>query len=145
MPDLSGRTAIVTGASRGIGLAIATALRRDGAFVCITGRKHARWMRRQELLALMGAAVGNTADPTHRNEVVSAVIREFGRVDMLVNNVGINPVFGPLVDTELRALTKIYDTNVVSALGWIQETYHQSMNATGGANRERGLRRRPAS
>ena len=135
MSSLSGRSAIVTGGSRGIGLAIAQALHREGAAVCITGRKQDALNEALETLGTerVLAVAGHAADEAHRAETVAAVIREFGQVDILVNNVGINPVYGPMIETDLGIVRKTLDTNVVSALGWIQEAYHRSMAATGGA------------
>lgn len=135
MSSLSGHSAIVTGASRGIGLAIAQALHREGAAVCITGRKQDALNEARETLGTerVLAIAGHAADEAHRAETVGAVIREFGQVDILVNNVGINPVYGPMIETDLGIVRKTLDTNVVSALGWIQEAYHRSMAGTGGA------------
>ena len=100
LTDMQGRVAIVTGASRGIGLAIATELRRRGALVCLTARKDGQLQDaarglgdESQVIAVAGAA----DDPVHRSEAVSRTMTTFGRVDMLVNNIGVNPVYGPLI------------------------------------------------
>src|SRR4051794_1737619 len=99
---LAGKVAIVTGASRGIGLAIAERLVREGAKVCITARKRGPL---EEAIARFpeGAAIavaGKADDPDHRLEVLETVAREFSRLDVLVNNAGINPTYGPLMELE---------------------------------------------
>ena len=134
--SLAGRTAVVTGASRGIGLAIAEQLVRDGARVVITAR-------RQEgidaAVTTLGGAehalgvAGGADDPDHRAEVVGRALETFGSVDLLVNNTGINPVYGPLVGLDLVAARKIVEVNCIAALGWVQECHRQWMGDHGGA------------
>lgn len=57
----------------------------------------------------------------------------FGRVDFLVNNAGTNPVFGPIADLDLNVARKVFETNVVSALGFAQRTWHAWQKDNGGA------------
>ena len=57
----------------------------------------------------------------------------FGRVDFLVNNAGTNPVFGPIADLDLNVARKVFETNVVSALGFAQQTWHAWQKENGGA------------
>ncbi|KFF60263.1 3-ketoacyl-ACP reductase [Cryobacterium sp. MLB-32] len=123
---LEGRTALVTGASRGIGLAIAHRLVAEGARVCITARNAEPL---NECLAEFPAGsviavAGKSHDPEHRLEVLDTVAREFGALDILVNNVGINPVYGPLVDLDLEAARKITEVNLFGTLAWIQDVVH---------------------
>jgi 3-oxoacyl-[acyl-carrier protein] reductase len=133
MGSLSGQVAIVTGASRGIGYAIAEAFVREGASVCITGRKQdALDTARVALGGPVLTIAGNTSDEEHRRAAVGATLAEFRRLDILVNNTGINPAYGPLIEIDLGALRKTYDTNVVSALGWVQEAHAQAFGAGGG-------------
>jgi len=63
---------------------------------------------------------------------VQATIERYGRVDVLVANVGINPVVAPLAELDLGVMTKVLDTNVVSSLGWIQAVHHAWMRTHGG-------------
>lgn len=131
-----GRTAIVTGASRGIGLAIAQRLVDDGAKVVITARK-------QEALdaaaAQLGgpevalAVAGRADDTAHQDEVIARAIETFGGADLLVNNTGINPVYGPLVDLDLDAARKILEVNVLSTLSWVQKVNAAWQREHGGA------------
>jgi NAD(P)-dependent dehydrogenase (short-subunit alcohol dehydrogenase family) len=119
----AGKVALVTGASRGIGLGVAERLVAEGAQVVITARKQEALD--DALVALGGpdralAVAGRADDPDHRAEAVERAVSELGSLDLLVNNVGINPVAGPLVDLDLAAARKIAETNLISTLGWTQ-------------------------
>lgn len=120
------KTAIVTGASRGIGLAIAQRLTRMGARVCLTARspepleKALATLSRRDSIAVAGRA----DDIDHRREVLNQVAEQFGRLDILVNNAGINPAYGPLMELDLDSARKIFEVNVLAMLGWIQDAYH---------------------
>jgi len=132
--DFSGKTALVTGASRGIGLGIARELLSRGAAVTITGRKADQLAA---AAAELGGGVltvqGNAGDDASREEVVARTMAEFGSLDVLVNNTGINPQFGFLVDADLNAVRKIFDVNVVAALGFVQLAWKAWMGEHGGA------------
>jgi NAD(P)-dependent dehydrogenase (short-subunit alcohol dehydrogenase family) len=133
---LAGKTAIVTGASRGIGLGVAQRLVEEGARVVVTARKAEALAEAVESLGgpevALGVA-GNAADPEHRAETVARAVETFGSLDHLVNNTGINPAFGPLMELDLDVARKIMDTNVVAALAWTQEAHRAWMKAHGGA------------
>ena len=70
------------------------------------------------------AIAGKSDDPKHRAEVYDTIAEKFGRLDVLVTNVGINPVYGPLIDLDLDAARKILDVNVLGTLAWVQEAVH---------------------
>jgi NAD(P)-dependent dehydrogenase (short-subunit alcohol dehydrogenase family) len=132
---LLGSTALVTGASRGIGYAIAAALAARGASVTITARKPEALAEAVERLGpdrAMGVA-GAADDPAHREEAVARTIERFGSLDLLVNNAGVNPQHGPLVDADLGAVRKILEVNVTGALAWTQLAWRGWMAANGGA------------
>ncbi|WP_138760989.1 SDR family oxidoreductase [Modestobacter altitudinis] len=136
MSSFEGRTALVTGASRGIGLAIAQSLVDRGARVVVTARKADALAAAVEQLGGPDKAVavaGNAGDAEHRAEAVRTAVETFGSLDCLVGNVGINPVFGPLMDAPLDAFRKILDTNVVSSLGLVQEAWRAWMREHGGS------------
>jgi 3-oxoacyl-[acyl-carrier protein] reductase len=90
---LAGRAAVVTGGTRGIGLAIARALAEDGASVVVSGRDAARLESAVKELETLGAsALGVAADQSKREDcdrLVDAAKERFGRIDVLVNNAGI--------------------------------------------------------
>jgi 3-oxoacyl-[acyl-carrier protein] reductase len=117
-----GRTAVVTGASRGIGLAIAERIVAEGGRVCVTARK-------PEALSAAVSGLGDAAigvagaadDPAHQDEVLRTVADRFGRLDVLVNNTGINPVYGPVLDADPAAIRKIFEVNVLAALAWVSK------------------------
>ncbi|GAA1011028.1 MULTISPECIES: SDR family oxidoreductase [Streptomyces] len=135
MTELSGKVALVTGASRGIGYAVAEALVARGDRVCITGRNEDAL---KEAVANLGSdrvigVAGKAHDEAHQAEAVERVMEAFGRVDYLVNNAGTNPVFGPMADLDLNVARKVFETNVISALGFAQRTWHAWQKDNGGA------------
>ena len=136
MRRFEGRTAVVTGASRGIGLGIARRLVAEGARVVVTARKQPA---RDEAVALLGgpdvalAVAGRADDPQHRDETFALAVSTFGPVDLLVNNTGVNPAYGRLVDLDLDAARKIVDTNVVATLAWTQAAWRNGLGDNGGA------------
>jgi NAD(P)-dependent dehydrogenase (short-subunit alcohol dehydrogenase family) len=128
---LDGRKALVTGATRGIGHAVAAALVAQGAEVCITGRK-------AETLAeaLKGFPPGTRGRPCHQGDP-SAIERLFAELDAegftpdaVVVNAATNPVMGPLLGIELDAWKKILDVNLTGAL-WTARCAAKRMTAGG--------------
>ncbi|WP_326751561.1 SDR family oxidoreductase [Streptomyces hirsutus] len=133
--ELSGKVALVTGASRGIGLGVAEALVARGDRVCITGRNEDTLKEAVEKLGadrVIGVA-GKAHDEEHQAVAVERTMEAFGRVDFLVNNAGTNPVFGPIADLDLNVARKVFETNVISALGFAQRTWHAWQKDNGGA------------
>ena len=131
-----GAVAIVTGASRGIGLGIAEKLVAEGARVVITARKPDALAEAVERLGGPSKALGvagNAADESHQDEVLQAARDTFGGLDYLVNNTGINPVYGPMVELDLDAARKIFEVNCLSALSWVQQAHRAWMGEHGGS------------
>jgi NAD(P)-dependent dehydrogenase (short-subunit alcohol dehydrogenase family) len=114
--DLSGRVAIVTGGSRGIGQAIALALASYGADVVVASRKQEDLdVVAGEIRALGRKAAAIATHMRSREDIdklVQATLDEFGKIDILVNNAGTNPYFGPLLDMEERAWDQIMTVNL---------------------------------
>ena len=130
-----GRVAIVTGASRGIGLAIAQRLVSEGAKVCITARKPEPLAEAVQELGeehAIGIA-GKADDVDHQAEAVDRTVRTFGKVDVLVNNTGINPGYGPMIELEPGIARKTFEVNVLGALSWTQQVYRAWMREHGGS------------
>ncbi len=112
--SLEGRVAIITGASRGIGEAIAVRFAEHGAKVVLVARKPdalngvvAKLPKGQAL-----AVPGHTGKAEDVKAVVKAAIDAFGKVDVLVNNAAANPYFGPMLDIEDSAWDKTFEVNV---------------------------------
>ncbi|MEV5879551.1 SDR family oxidoreductase [Streptomyces sp. NPDC052101] len=135
LPELSGKVALVTGASRGIGYGVAEALVARGDRVCITGRGEDALKEAVDKLGSdrVIAVAGKAHDLAHQAEAVERTMEAFGRVDFLVNNAGTNPVFGPIADLDLNVARKVFETNVISALGFAQKTWHAWQKDNGGA------------
>src|SRR5579864_8705491 len=114
--DLTGKVAIVTGASRGIGRAIAEVFAREGARVVICGRK-------QETLDQAAREIGPAVKPIachvgradQIENMVAFTAREFGPVDILVNNAATNISFGPCLEADEAQFDKMIEINLKSA------------------------------
>jgi NAD(P)-dependent dehydrogenase (short-subunit alcohol dehydrogenase family) len=119
-----GKTALVTGASRGIGLAIAQRLVADGARVVITARGQDKL---DEAVAALGGPskaigiAGKADSADHRAEVFARIGSEFGSLDFLVNNAGINPAYGKTLEVGDDAIRKIFEVNLIGSLAWSRE------------------------
>ena len=132
--DLTDRVAIVTGASRGIGLATAVALHEAGAHVVLTSRSQES---ADEAASSVGErAVGiaaHAADDEASRACVAQVMERFGRVDVLVNNAGTNPAYGPLMSMDHARVAKTMDVNLWAPLRWTQLVVEAWMGEHGGA------------
>jgi NAD(P)-dependent dehydrogenase (short-subunit alcohol dehydrogenase family) len=136
MEAMRDRVAIVTGASRGIGLGIAAELVRQGAKVCITARGADALAAAVTELGGPDVAIavpGKADNADHQAEAVARTMAAFGRLDMLVNNTGINPVYGPITDTDPAAAAKILAVNVLAPLAWTRRARDAWMGEHGGS------------
>lgn len=132
---MADQVAIVTGASRGIGFAIAQRFVAEGYKVCITGRDAQALDQAAKDLGGAEVAIGVAGkgdDAGHRAAVIDTVLGQFGPVTTLVNNIGINPAYGPLGTLDLAAARKMIDVNVLGTLGWVQEALRGGL-AEGGS------------
>jgi NAD(P)-dependent dehydrogenase (short-subunit alcohol dehydrogenase family) len=135
--NLEGKVALVTGASRGIGKAIAGAFAAVGASVMLSSRK-------QDALVAAAADIGagggetavfaaNAGEPDQIAACVAATVERFGRVDILVNNAATNPYMGRAIDIDLPRFDKTWQVNYRGPVVWAQEVWKASMEARGGS------------
>lgn len=115
--DLQGKTALVTGASRGIGASIAQLLAAQGAHVIVSSRKPDGCEAvAQQIRAAGGQATAmacHIGEPAQMEALYAAIDQQFGgKMDILVNNAATNPYFGPITDTPLEAMQKTIDVNI---------------------------------
>ncbi len=120
MFDLDGKTALITGGTRGIGRATAEAMARAGAEVVVSSRKEDACAETAKAIqAAGGKAVGIACNVSHADQIEALVAKSldaFGKIDILVCNAAVNPYMGPLKDINDDAFDKILDTNVKNVL-----------------------------
>lgn len=131
---LDGKVALVTGASRGIGQAIAQAYVNAGAKVMLSSRK-------QEALEASAAEIGgetavfaaNAGEPDQAEACINATLERFGSLDILVNNAATNPYMGPAVDIDQSRYDKTFQVNLRGPFFWIQKAWNAAMKEHGGS------------
>jgi NAD(P)-dependent dehydrogenase (short-subunit alcohol dehydrogenase family) len=130
---LDGKVALVTGASKGIGRAIAATYAASGAQVMLSSRKQEAL---DEAAATMTGEVATFAahagDPEQADACVDATVERFGAVDILVNNAATSPYFGPTIDIDPPRFDKTVEVNWRGPLMWAQKAWHASMQERGG-------------
>jgi NAD(P)-dependent dehydrogenase (short-subunit alcohol dehydrogenase family) len=132
--SLDGKVALVTGASRGIGAAIASALAQAGAAVVITARKMEGL--EQAAAAMEGEVVpiaAHAGRPDDAARAVDQTLERFGRLDVLVNNAATNPYMGRMIDAELPAWDKTFEVNLRGLFVWTAEAWRRWMADNGGS------------
>ncbi len=131
--DLTGRTAIVTGASRGIGLAVARSLAEHGAQVVLTSRHQAAADEAAEQVGHGAVGVqAHVTDEAAAKACVDGAVERFGSVDVLVNNAGTNPSFGPVLDQDHGRFAKTLDINLWGPSLWTGLVWRAWMRDHGG-------------
>jgi len=130
---LDGKTALITGGSRGIGKGIAKAFADAGAKVMISARKQGEL---EAAVAEIGGTsawyVANAGDPAQAEGCVAATLQHFGGLDILVNNAATNPYAGPLIDADLPRFDKTVQINLRAPLLWTQLAWRARMQSHGG-------------
>ena len=133
--DLKGRAALVTGSSRGIGRAIATALAREGVRVCLSARGTEGLEATAAELRASGAEVltvaGDVATPEGAAAAVDTAVRAFGALDVLVNNVGGSGGVGAFDVATAPQWKDVLDRNLLAAV-WCSQHAVEHMKARGG-------------
>ena len=131
---LEGKVALVTGASKGIGKAIAAAYAAAGAQVMLSSRKEdALREAAAEMDGETEVFAANAGEPDAAKAAVLATVERFGSVDILVNNAATNPYMGPAIDIDLGRYDKTFQVNLRGPLVWTQEAWNASMKERGGA------------
>ncbi len=117
MIDVEGKVVIITGASRGIGEAMASALAAGGAKVAISSRKRegidaaAARIRAAHPEATVGPYVAHMGEPDAIKALIDTVEQDLGPIDSIINNAATNPYFGPMVEVSGGAYDKTFDVN----------------------------------
>ena len=131
---LDGQVALITGGSRGIGLAIAREMAASGARIMISSRKAEAL---EAAVATMDGEAAwyaaNAGEPAEASACVDATMERFGRVDILVNNAATNPYMGRTIDIDRPRLDKTISVNWAGPLTWTQLAWQASMRQHGGA------------
>jgi NAD(P)-dependent dehydrogenase (short-subunit alcohol dehydrogenase family) len=134
MNRFEGKVALITGASRGIGYAIAERIIAEGGSVVITARKRETLDAAVATLGPRAVGVAGRADDAEHRAAVFALISErYGRLDHLVNNAGINPAYGPLADVGVDVMRKTLEVNVIATLEWAREALASALLGAGGS------------
>jgi NAD(P)-dependent dehydrogenase (short-subunit alcohol dehydrogenase family) len=135
--SLEGKVALVTGASRGIGKAIAAAYAGVGASVMLSSRKQDALEAAADDIGTAGGETAvfaaNAGEPDQIAACVAATVERFGRVDILVNNAATNPYMGRAIDIDLRRFDKTWQVNYRGPVVWAQEAWKASLQDHGGS------------
>lgn len=135
--DLTGKVAVVTGSSRGIGRSSAELLAKLGAKVVVSSRKAEACKEVADgINASGGDAIVIPCNIARKNEVealISGATRHYGKIDILVCNAAVNPYYGPLLDITDEAFDKIMGSNVKSNI-WLSALAIPQMAERGGGS-----------
>lgn len=135
--SLEGKVALVTGASRGIGKAIAGTFASCGAAVMLSSRKQDALEAAADEIGTGGGETAvfaaNAGEPDQIAACVAATVERFGRIDVLVNNAATNPYMGRAIDIDLPRFDKTWQVNYRGPVVWAQEAWNASMREHGGS------------
>ncbi|MBJ7535134.1 SDR family oxidoreductase [Rhodomicrobium vannielii ATCC 17100] len=135
--DLSGRVAVITGSSRGIGRAIALEAARAGASVVVSSRKLDACRRVVDEIRESGgratAVACNVGVKADLETLVAHALREYGRIDILIPNAAINPAYGPSSEVSDEVWNKVLTTNL-TATNWLSQLVLPGMAENGGGS-----------
>lgn len=148
--SLRGKTAIVTGASRGIGKAIAKSFVEAGAQVMLTSRKiDALQAAAKEMDGETDVFAANAGEIDQAQACIDATMKRFGKIDILVNNAATNPYYGQTLGVDSARFDKTFQVNLKGPLFWSQAVWNASMQnnpgvilniaSVGGLRAEHGL------
>lgn len=135
---LTGKTALITGGSRGIGRAVAFGLAAEGANVAISSRKQDALDVVADEITQAHPKVGvlpvaaHVADAEQAGAAIEAATSRFGGIDVLVNNAGTNPYYGPMIELDSARAEKTIQVNQWAGLMWTQLVWQASMSKRGG-------------
>ncbi|MEI7619198.1 MAG: SDR family oxidoreductase [Actinomycetota bacterium] len=126
--SLAGKVALVTGASRGIGLAIAQSYAAAGAQVMLSSRKHDQLeIAASTIDGETAVFAANVGDLDAAQRCVEATIERFGKIDILVNNAATNPYYGSTLGVDPARYDKTFDVNLRGPLFWTKAVWEASM------------------
>lgn len=135
--DVSGKVALVTGGSRGIGLGIARAFCEAGGNVMLVSRRAENLTEAAASLEGLAGDVAWTAAhvgrPEQADTTVHATLERFGALDVLVNNAGTSTHFGPMIEISDLQMQKAYEINQASIVTWSRAAWGAWMSEHGGA------------
>ena len=135
--DLSGKTALITGASRGIGAACAVLLAEHGAHVVITSRKQENLQQTTDLILAAGGKVtpiaSHAGDTNATDHLLAAMEEGPGAPDILLSNAAANPHFGPMLEVEMSAVDKVIEVNLRGSF-YLAREVAKKMKHKGGGN-----------
>jgi len=131
--SLEGKVALVTGASRGIGKAIAASMAAAGADVMLNSRKQDALEATADEIRASGATgqvdvfAGNAGDIDSINACVAATVERFGGLDILVNNAATNPYYGATLGIDASRFDKTVQVNMRGPLCWCEAAWDQAL------------------
>ena len=130
---LDGKVALVTGASKGIGFAIAKAFAENGAKVMLSSRKEEQLKEAaSQIDGETAIFAANAGDPDQAQACIDATLSQLGGCDVLVNNAATNPYMGPAIDIDLGRYDKTFQVNLRGPFVWTQLAWKAAMSDKGG-------------